>query len=175
MDSDEHARSTCGMRDLRQPPVRRWVWQWAVAARRPTSMVCWWQSGDAGGARGSAPRAGDDGPPRSSVRPTRHSPPHGDIDDADVAAAAAGRAARFSYRVVENRRHRTISSLGGPANRHISSILLNFLLSRGRENLLHVETERHKPLTNDSLFSAHERRYRRNRTRSFRLDISRCS
>ncbi len=40
-------------------------------------------------------------------------------DAADVAAAAAGRAARFSYRVVENRRHRTISSLGGPANRHI--------------------------------------------------------
>ena len=38
------------MRDLRQPPVRRCVWQWAVAARRPTSMVCWWQSGDAGGA-----------------------------------------------------------------------------------------------------------------------------
>ncbi len=49
--------------------------------------------------RGSAPRAGDDGPPRSSVRPPRHSPPHGDIDD-DVAAAAAGRAARFSYRVI---------------------------------------------------------------------------
>ena len=52
--------------------------------------------------RGSAPRAGDDGPPRSSVRPPRHSPPHGDID---AAAAAAGRAARFSYRVVDNRRH----------------------------------------------------------------------
>ena len=50
--------------------------------------------------RGSAPRAGDDGPPRSSVRPTRHSPPHGDIDDDDVAAAAAGRAARFSYGVL---------------------------------------------------------------------------
>ena len=50
--------------------------------------------------RGSAPRAGDDGPPRSSVRPTRHSPPHGDIADADVAAAAAGRAARFSYGVI---------------------------------------------------------------------------
>ena len=32
--------------------------------------------------RGSAPRAGDDGPPRSSVRPPRHSPPHGDIDAA---------------------------------------------------------------------------------------------
>ena len=33
--------------------------------------------------------AGDDGPPRSGVRPTRHSPPHGDIADADVTAAAA--------------------------------------------------------------------------------------
>jgi len=52
---------------------------------------------------GAAPApacAGDDGPPRSSVRPTRHSPPHGDIDAADVAAAAAGRAARFSYGVL---------------------------------------------------------------------------
>ena len=36
--------------------------------------------------RGSAPGAGDDGPPRRSVRPTRHSPPHGDIADAAVAA-----------------------------------------------------------------------------------------
>ena len=54
---------------------------------------CW-------GRRGSAPRAGDDGPPRGSVRPTRHSPPHGDIADAAVAAAAAGRAARFSYGVL---------------------------------------------------------------------------
>jgi len=31
---------------------------------------------------------------RQRERPTRHSPPHGDIDAADVAAAAAGRAAR---------------------------------------------------------------------------------
>ena len=92
------------------PPVRRSVRQRAAAARRPTSIVCWWQSGDAGGAEGQrrapAPAcAGDDGPPRSSVRPTRHSPPHGDIDDADVAAAAAGCAARLSYGVIENTRH----------------------------------------------------------------------
>ena len=84
MESDGHARSTCGVRELRQPPVRRSVRQRAAAARRPTSIVCWWQSGDAGGAedrrRAPAPAcAGDDGPPRSSVRPTRHSPPHGDI------------------------------------------------------------------------------------------------
>jgi len=77
VESDGHARSTCRVRELRQPPVRRSV-------RQPTAIVCWWQSGDAGGAedrrRAPAPAcAGDDGPPRSSVRPTRHSPPHGDI------------------------------------------------------------------------------------------------
>jgi len=60
---------------------------------------------DAGGAedrrRAPAPAcAGDDGPPCSSVRPTRHSPTLGDIDADDVAAAAAGRAARFSYGVL---------------------------------------------------------------------------
>ena len=32
MDSDEHARSTCGVLDLRQQLVRRCVWQWMVAA-----------------------------------------------------------------------------------------------------------------------------------------------
>ena len=54
--------------------------------------------------RGSAPRAGDDGPPRSSVRPTRHSPPHGDIDDdADVAAAAGGRAAPWTAMSMRDR------------------------------------------------------------------------
>ena len=36
---------------------------------------------------------------RQRERPTRHSPPHGDIDADDVAAAAAGCAARFSYGV----------------------------------------------------------------------------
>ena len=84
MESDGHARSTCGVRELRDAPVRRSVGQRAAAALRPTSIVCWWQLGDAGGAedrrRAPAPAcAGDDGPPRGSVRPTRHSPPHGDI------------------------------------------------------------------------------------------------
>jgi hypothetical protein len=50
VESDGHARSTCRVRELRQPPVRRSVRQRAAAARRPTSIVCWWQSGDAGGA-----------------------------------------------------------------------------------------------------------------------------
>ena len=63
----------------RPPPHRaphRRVAQLAHPAGRSRLLVangrCW-------GRRGSAPRAGDDGPPRSSVRPTRHSPPHGDI------------------------------------------------------------------------------------------------
>ena len=34
MDSDEHARSTCGVLDLRQQLVRRCVWQWTVAGGR---------------------------------------------------------------------------------------------------------------------------------------------
>ena len=56
MDSDEQGRSTCGVRDLRDGPVRKW----AAAAWRPTSIVCWWRLGDAGARRrGSAPRAGD--------------------------------------------------------------------------------------------------------------------
>ena len=42
VESDEHARSTCGLRELRDAPVRRSV-------RQPTSIVCWWQSGDARG------------------------------------------------------------------------------------------------------------------------------
>ena len=49
VESDEHARSTCGVRDLRQPLVRRSVRQRAAAERRPTSIVCWWRTGDAGG------------------------------------------------------------------------------------------------------------------------------
>jgi len=32
------------VRELRQPPVRRSEGQRAVAARRPTSIVCWWRS-----------------------------------------------------------------------------------------------------------------------------------
>ena len=85
VESDEHARSTCGVRELRQPPVRRSVRQRAAAARRPTSIVCWWRGERAMLAVpriGAAPApacAGDDGPPRGSVRPTGHSPPHGDI------------------------------------------------------------------------------------------------
>jgi hypothetical protein len=43
VESDEHARSTCGVRELRQPPVRRSEGQRAAAARRPTSIVCWWR------------------------------------------------------------------------------------------------------------------------------------
>ncbi len=41
VESDEHARSTCGVRELRQPLVRRSVRQRAAAERRPTSIVCW--------------------------------------------------------------------------------------------------------------------------------------
>ena len=44
VESDEHARSTCGVRELRDPPVRRSVGQRAAAARRPTSIVCWWRT-----------------------------------------------------------------------------------------------------------------------------------
>ncbi|MGO9801240.1 MAG: hypothetical protein ACLPQ0_17430, partial [Candidatus Binatus sp.] len=55
VESDEHARSTCGVRELRDAPVRRSVRQWAAAARRPTSIVCWWRTGDAGGAENRHP------------------------------------------------------------------------------------------------------------------------
>ena len=44
VESDEHARSTCGVRELRDSPVRRSVGQRAAAARRPTSIVCWWRT-----------------------------------------------------------------------------------------------------------------------------------
>jgi len=40
------------------------------------AIVCWWRTGDAGGRRAGA---GADGPPRGSVRPTRHSPPRGSV------------------------------------------------------------------------------------------------
>ena len=118
VESDGHARSTCGVRELRDAPVRRSVRQWAAAARRPTSIVCWWRS-FVGGERAmlGAPRIGAArrrrratarqratnttlAATRQRERPTRHSPPHGDIDAADVAAAAAGRAARLSYGVL---------------------------------------------------------------------------
>ena len=133
VESDEHARSTCGVRELRDAPVRRSVRQWAAAARRPTSIVCWWRrllvaNGRCWRCRGSAPRirrragagvrrrrraprgsvrtnttlAATRRHPRGSVsdqhdtrrhtatsarqraRPTRHSPPHGDIDADDI-------------------------------------------------------------------------------------------
>ena len=56
VESDEHARSTCGVRELRQPPVRRSVA--AAGGRRAAAdvdrllvaNVCWWRTGDAGGA-----------------------------------------------------------------------------------------------------------------------------
>ena len=70
MDSDEHARSTCGVLDLRQQLVRRCVWQWMVAA--PTSMVCWCRSA----ARIRRRCAGDDGrnAPRRDQHDTRRHP-----------------------------------------------------------------------------------------------------
>ena len=115
VESDEHARSTCGVRELRRPPVRRSEGQRAAAARRPTSIVCWWRS-FVGGERAmlAAPRIGAArrralrrsrpaapagrrfahfvldlfraGPLRSSGRPTRHSPPP-DIRAGHCAAA----------------------------------------------------------------------------------------
>ena len=126
VESDEHARSTCGVRELRQPLVRRSVRQRAAAARRPTSIVCWWRTGDAGGAAdrrrgfGAAPApvcAGDDGParqraanttlaatrrhPRGSVRGQHDTRRHTATSMLMIfAAAAAGRAARFSYGVL---------------------------------------------------------------------------
>ena len=56
MDSDEHARSTCGVLDLRQQRVRRCVWQWTVAGGRRR----WFVGGDRTAAR-IRRRAGDDG------------------------------------------------------------------------------------------------------------------
>ena len=77
VESDGHTRSTCGVRELRDSPVRRSVRQRAAAGDRLLVAIgrCWRR-------RGSAPRragAGDDGPPRGSVRPTRHSPPRGSV------------------------------------------------------------------------------------------------
>ena len=71
MDSDEHARSTCGVLDLRQQLVRRCVWQWD-GGWRPTSMVCWCRSIAAKIWR----RAGDDGrnAPRCDQHDTRRHP-----------------------------------------------------------------------------------------------------
>ena len=73
-----------GVRELRDAPVRRSVRQWAAAARRPTSIVCWWRTGDAGGAADrrravAGVRRRRRATARQRERPTRHSPPHGDI------------------------------------------------------------------------------------------------
>jgi hypothetical protein len=54
VDSDEHARSTCGVLDLRQQLVRRCVWQWTVAGGRRR----WFVGGDRTAAR-IRRRAGD--------------------------------------------------------------------------------------------------------------------
>ena len=122
VESDEHARSTCGVRELRQPPVRRSVRQRAAAARRPTSIVCWWRTGDAGGAadrrragagvrrrrRATARQratnttlAATRRHPRGSVRGQHDTRRHTATSMLMIfAAAAAGRAARFSYGVL---------------------------------------------------------------------------
>ena len=73
MDSDEHARSTCGVLDLRQQLVRRSGWQWTVAGGRRR----WFVGGDRTAARICAARRRRGH--RSSVRPARHSPPPDDI------------------------------------------------------------------------------------------------
>ena len=105
VESDEHARSTCGVRELRDAPVRRSVRQRAAAARRPTSIVCWWQSGDAGGAanRRRAPACAtssrDRARRRGGVRPTRHSPRR------RRHRAAAWRPTRHSPPLAATRRH----------------------------------------------------------------------
>ena len=52
VDSDEHARSTCGVLDLRQQLVRRCVWQWTVAGGRRR----WFVGADRIGGEDSAPR-----------------------------------------------------------------------------------------------------------------------
>ena len=71
VDSDEHARSTCGVLDLRRQPVRRSVWQWTVAGGRRR----WFVGGDRTAAR-IWRRAGDDGrnPQRRHQHDTRRHP-----------------------------------------------------------------------------------------------------
>ena len=73
MDSDEHARSTCGVLDLRQQLVRRWLCgngRWSAAAGVDGLLV----------ADRTAPRirrrAGDDGrnAPRRDQHDTRRHP-----------------------------------------------------------------------------------------------------
>ena len=52
VDSDEQARSTCGVLDRRQQLVRRCVWQWTVAGSRRR----WFVGADRMGGEDSAPR-----------------------------------------------------------------------------------------------------------------------
>ena len=72
MDSDEHARSTCGVLDLRQQLVRRCVWQWdgRLAADVDGLLV------PIGSAARIRRRAGDDGrnAPRRDQHDTRRHP-----------------------------------------------------------------------------------------------------
>ena len=103
------------------PPVRRSVRQRAAAARRPTSIVCWWRTGDAGGAedrrraaagvrrrrRATARQratnttlAATRRHPRGSVSDQHDTRRHTATSMLMIAAAAAGRAARFSYGVL---------------------------------------------------------------------------
>ena len=71
VDSDEHARSTCGVLDLRQQLVRRSVWQWMVGGSRRR----WFVGADRTAAR-IRRRAGDDGrnAPRRDQHDTRRHP-----------------------------------------------------------------------------------------------------
>ena len=74
MDSDEHARSTCGVLDLRQQLVRRCVWQWMVAGADVDGLLV-----PIGGEDSAALRrrcAGDDGrnAPRRDQHDTRRHP-----------------------------------------------------------------------------------------------------
>ena len=64
VDSDEHARSTCGVLDLRQQLVRRCVWQWTVGGGRRR----WFVGADRCGEDWR--RAGDDGPTRRGATNT---------------------------------------------------------------------------------------------------------
>ena len=73
VDSDEQARSTCGVLDLRQQLVRRSVWQgrWSPAADVDGLLLVaiGWRRGF-----GAAPAM-----TVAAAPPTRHSPPPGDI------------------------------------------------------------------------------------------------
>jgi hypothetical protein len=72
VDSDEQARSTCGVLDLRQQRVRRSVWQWRRSAPADVDdllVAIGWRRGF-----GAAPAM-----MVAAAPSTRHSPPPGDI------------------------------------------------------------------------------------------------